>query len=136
MIFVDAGPLIARAIRNDQHHEKAVRIWKRLQRANERYLTTPQVLAEVLNFIAHKATFHLAAEHARAILSSKLWDFARPDGSQELEALALFERYAKDPRADVSWTDALSFVVMRRRGLDRAFSFDAHFQSDGFELLS
>jgi predicted nucleic acid-binding protein len=34
----------------------------------------------------------------------------------------------------VSFTDALSFAVMRRMRIERAFSFDRHFALAGFEL--
>lgn len=34
-----------------------------------------------------------------------------------------------------SLVDALSFELMRREGLDRAFAFDHHFEIAGFELL-
>jgi len=38
-----------------------------------------------------------------------------------------------DPR--LSLCDALSFVVMRERGVTRALSLDRHFSRAGFELL-
>jgi len=36
---------------------------------------------------------------------------------------------------DLSLVDCVSFEVMRREGLVRAFSFDAHFSAAGFELV-
>ena len=34
----------------------------------------------------------------------------------------------------LSFTDALSFTLMRREGLSTVFGFDRHFESAGFEL--
>lgn len=38
-------------------------------------------------------------------------------------------------RRDVSLVDRVSFELMRRRGLRRAFAFDEHFAEQGFELV-
>lgn len=38
-------------------------------------------------------------------------------------------------RPEVSLVDRVSFALMRRRGLRRAFAFDAHFEEEGFELV-
>lgn len=39
-------------------------------------------------------------------------------------------------RRDVSFVDRVSFELMRRRGLQRAFAFDEHFAEQGFELVT
>jgi len=36
----------------------------------------------------------------------------------------------------VSFVDRVSFEVMRRRALRRAFAFDEHFAEHGFELVA
>jgi len=38
-------------------------------------------------------------------------------------------------RRDLSLVDVVSFLVMRREGLTRAFTIDAHFAEQGFECL-
>lgn len=38
-------------------------------------------------------------------------------------------------RRDVSLVDHVSFEIMRRRALTRAFAFDAHFAGEGFETV-
>lgn len=38
------------------------------------------------------------------------------------------------PGRRISITDAVSFLVMRRRGLSRAFTLDADFAAEGFEV--
>jgi predicted nucleic acid-binding protein len=36
----------------------------------------------------------------------------------------------------LSLVDAVSFLVMRRRGLERAFAFDPRFEEEGFSLVA
>ncbi len=43
--------------------------------------------------------------------------------------------FAKFAGQKVSFTDCVSFSLMRRHGLNRAFTFDRHFADAGFELV-
>jgi predicted nucleic acid-binding protein len=45
--------------------------------------------------------------------------------------VGLFEQFADQP---FSFTDCLSFAVMKHSGLSRAFTFDNHFRVAGFEV--
>jgi predicted nucleic acid-binding protein len=57
---------------------------------------------------------------------------SRPvEQTDELEALTAFERYAGQ---EVSFTDCVSFVLMRKHGSRKAFSYDRHFALAGFEF--
>ncbi len=51
---------------------------------------------------------------------------------RELHGEALASTIAADQRA-VSFVDRVSFEFMRRRQLTRAFAFDEHFFSQGFD---
>jgi hypothetical protein len=50
----------------------------------------------------------------------------------ELKAIRLFRKFA-DQR--VSFTDCVSFTLMKRNKLTIAFTFDAHFRLAGFDIL-
>jgi predicted nucleic acid-binding protein len=50
----------------------------------------------------------------------------------EAEAEAILRRYSDQ---GFSLTDAVSFALLRRRGLSAAFAFDAHFVTAGFMCL-
>ena len=56
----------------------------------------------------------------------------RPDQKDELKALNYFNKHADQ---NVSFTDCISFVLMRREKIHRAFSFDRHFEFAGFDLI-
>lgn len=55
----------------------------------------------------------------------------RPDVSDESAALDLFRKFADQK---VSFTDCVSFALMRRHRLKKAFTFDRHFAGAGFEV--
>jgi predicted nucleic acid-binding protein len=129
VIFVDTGAFLARYLARDQHHEDAVRAWKRAR--EERLFTSNLVLAETFTLLARWAGGSFAAERAMSILQSERMAILRPGAAEELEAVPGLEKYA-DQR--VSFTDCVSFVLMRKQGVQRAFSFDRHFVAAGFRL--
>ena len=55
----------------------------------------------------------------------------RPEAEDEFKALELFRKLGDQ---QVSFTDCVSFALMRRYGIDKAFGFDRHFVHAGFEL--
>ena len=64
-------------------------------------------------------------------MTSSTLEILRPSPEDELAALDLFEKFADQ---EVSFTDCISFVLMRRRQIKRVFSFDRHFRHAGFTL--
>jgi predicted nucleic acid-binding protein len=129
VIFVDSGAILARYLVRDQHHADAVRGWERAR--PERLFTSNLVLAETFTLLARWAGGAFAAERARTLLRSERMEVLRAGLAEELEAVPLLEKYADQK---VSFTDCVSFVLMRRQGIDRAFSFDRHFPAAGFRL--
>lgn len=133
MIFVDTGAFVGRFLANDQYHEAALRLWDKVERTNETCVTSGPVLVETITLLARRSSAVFAVEKARLIYGSPRFTILRPSPGEEADALAVLLKYA-DQR--VSFTDALSFVLMQRDSLRQAFSFDAHFPLAGFELWS
>lgn len=131
MIFVDTGAFLGRSLASDQFHARAVAGWKRITDKGERCCTSSFVLDETLTLLARRADYAFAAERGRAIRGSRMLEILRPSEKIEDEALDLFEKFA-DQR--VSFTDCVSFALMRDKRVKRAFTFDAHFERAGFEL--
>lgn len=129
MIFIDTGAFVARYVGTDQYHQRAVRFWKQLARTQERCSTSNFVLAETFTLLGRRAGYQFAAERARIILASTSLVIMRPAGQDELAAIELLEQFADQ---EVSFTDCISFVLMRRSRTKRAFSFDRHFELAGF----
>ena len=131
MIFVDTGAFLGRCLPSDQFHARAVAGWKKVADKGERCCTSSFILDETLTLLARRADYAFAAERGRAMRSSRMLEIARPSEKIEDEALDLFEKFA-DQR--VSFTDCVSFALMRERHIKRVFTFDAHFERAGFEL--
>src|SRR5689334_4912697 len=108
MVFIDTGAFLARYIRRDQYHRKAVKAWERLRETNQRYFTSNFVLAEALTLLARWAGYQFAAERGHRIFGSRRLVILRPVEEDELDALGFFERFADQK---VSFTDCVSFAL-------------------------
>ena len=126
MIFIDTGAFLGRYIARDQHHGRATKAWKRI---GSQGVTSSFVLDETFTLLARWTNYAFAAKRARAIMASDALTVLRPTEADEHAALDLFEKYA-DQR--VSFTDCVSFALMHRHKIDRAFTFDRHFRVAGF----
>lgn len=127
MIFVDTGAFLAR----DQHHRASQEAWRQLPSRPWRVHTSNFVLDETFTLLGRGTSQEFAVDRAEAILTSTGLVILRPDGDDELEAQEFFRKFG-DQR--VSFTACVSFALMRRYGIPRAFAFDRHFAHAGFEL--
>jgi predicted nucleic acid-binding protein len=64
------------------------------------------------------------------LYASKVLVVLRPTAETELDAVELFEKFSDQ---QVGFTDCVSFVLMRKQGLKRAFGYDDHLERAGFE---
>jgi predicted nucleic acid-binding protein len=132
VIFVDTGAFVGRYIAKDEHHRVSIGSWSVLEKSKERLFTSNFVLDETFTLLGRRAGYSFAAARARAILSSSTIMILRPTKYDELEALKLFEKYADQ---SVSYTDCISFILMRSNKLERVFTFDSHFGMAGFAII-
>jgi uncharacterized protein len=88
------------------------------------------------NFVVHECHALLLArlgpDIARTWLSSSVWSVERAlvedeDAAKEIIVTHVDKRY--------SFTDALSFAMMRRLRIRSAFAFDRHFAQFGIDLV-
>lgn len=130
MTFIDTGAFLARYLPNDQHHKTAATLWNKIRVTHERCVTSNFVLDETFTLLARRASYSFAAEKARIIYASNALEILRPDSLAELAALNWFEKFADQ---EVSFTDCISFALMRAEDIQTAFAFDAHFERAGFK---
>lgn len=95
-------------------------------------VTTIYVLAELAALLLAQLGHALAAEVGTAIRSTRGIHLDRPDIAEESRAWRLFLDRPDNP---YSLSDCLSFVTMRRLGLDTAMATDQHFRQEGFIVL-
>ncbi len=132
MIFIDTGAFLARYLSHDQYHRSAVAVWEKLGSNNENCLTSNFVLDEMFTLLARRAGYDFAVQRAKNIYASQALNIFRSDKEDELNAINYFAKYADQ---HVSFTDCISFVLMRREKIRRVFSFDRHFEMAGFDLV-
>ena len=133
MIFVDTGALIARFVARDQHHSAATERWRWIAEHRFECATSSFVLNETITLLTRRTRPDFALKLARSLYANKSLSVLRPEEADELEALEWLRRFADQ---NVSFTDCVSFALMKRHRLSRVFAFDRHFGLAGFEVLS
>jgi predicted nucleic acid-binding protein len=132
-LLVDTGAWVALADQDDKYHEKAAREYPDLLKRYRRLVTTNLVVAEAY-IILRKALGHAAAStFLESIRSSPRIEKVQSTEELEIEAEDILRRYSDQA---FSYTDAVSFALMRQRGIDAAFAFDKHFSIAGFSMVS
>ncbi len=131
MIFIDTGAFIAKYVKGDQFHLKARKIWSKMDSLP--CVTSQDVLNEIFTLLARKTDYAFAAERAANLYASNKLKVLRTGDEEEREAIRFLKKYADQK---VSFTDALSFALMKKHSIYRVFSFDGHFALMNFEVLS
>jgi len=129
LIFVDTGASLALHRERDQYHREATHLWKTLKPP---YVISSHVVDELATSLGRLAGFRYAADRIADLYASPEIDVLTSVREDELEALRWMREYA-DQR--VSFTDCVSFALMRRHRIRTAFTFDRHFRLAGFEVV-
>jgi len=128
-VFVDTAAWIALLNRDDEWHIQATRIQQDLLLQGVRFITTDYVIAEVANALSRASQRKAVIQFVERIKDSKRCEIIHIDE-------ILFERgwtiYKTILDKDWSLTDCISFAVMQRRKLAKAFTCDHHFEQAGF----
>lgn len=132
-LFVDTGAWFALADKSDQYHSRAANIYPGLLNNYHHLTTTNLVIAEsyilIRRALGHPASISFLENIGASPRIIKIYS----DTALEEEAENILRRY-KDQ--SFSYTDAVSFAVMKRNRIAEAFSFDTHFMTAGFSLIS
>lgn len=128
-LLIDTSALLALIMRNDQNHRAAVAFLR--SRPNDRFLLTELILGEVATRLRARADATTAVDVARNLLASRRYEVLFVDNAIADGALDVMARFA-DKR--LSFTDCVSFEMMLRLGVKRAFTFDRDFRDCGFEM--
>ena len=131
-VFVDTAAFIGILVDKDENHKSAIKVMVDLRAKKARLFTTEAVLIELANA--------LSAVEFRARTVSFI-DTLRGLAIVEIVPMnaELFENalrlYRERPDKEWSLTDCASFVVMKERGINLAFTSDKHFEQAGFVRL-
>ncbi len=129
-LFVDTGALVARVLKRDQHHRTSQEAWASLAQIDVKLFGSEHVLDEAITLLTRQAGAAYACRWARDHLASQQIEWLNTVPDDWHEGLRWLDKFA-DQRP--SFTDCLSFALMRREGLSTVFGFDQHFVLAGFE---
>ena len=129
-VFLDTVGLLALWDLSDQWHAAAEAAFKELSRRRATLVTTAFILLECGNAAARRPyrtevnTLREMLERRNEILvpTQREWEMA-------------WRAYHRGDAGAAGIVDHLSFVVMRRHGIQEAFTNDRHFRSAGFTTL-
>lgn len=131
-IFIDTGAYLALFHKRDQHHKKSCEVWDCIKNSECISITTNHIIDELATLLARRTSYDFALRKLHEIYGSEHPIITRPDQKDELAALEFFSKYADQK---VSFTDCISFVVMKRLKIQQIFSFDRHFSVGKFKVI-
>jgi predicted nucleic acid-binding protein len=131
-VFVDTAGFLALWDRGDEHHARAVKLQKKLAGAKRRFLTTDYVLDETATLLLLRHSHAAAVDFLDTMEKTQFVRMEWTDSLRFFAAAALFRRHADK---EWSFTDCLSFVVMKEFGVHDAFTTDHHFRQAGLVPL-
>jgi len=130
--FVDTSAWVALVDNDDAYHGKAASLLPSLLKTQRSLVTSNLVIAETYVIILKEMGHKTAGDFLQKLKGSAR--VLRVLSSEEIESEAeqLLEKYDDQ---DFSYTDAVSFVIMKRRRIRNAFCFDKHFSTAGYVMV-
>ncbi|MBX9584324.1 MAG: PIN domain-containing protein [Gemmataceae bacterium] len=128
--FLDSVGLIAVWDDRDQWHAEATDAFDRLLVGGGRLFSTEPVFFECGNMAARRPFRKAVSDLRRDLQRAGTLIVPTPD-----EVDAAWAAYDRGEAGGTGIVDQISFAVMRRLGIARAFTNDRHFAAAGFEPL-
>lgn len=131
-LFVDSSGFFALLAKRDSWHLKAEKALRRAKQEKRRLITTDYVLDETATLLKARGTPQLASELVDRVSNSGACKVEWMDSERFQVARAFFLKHL-----DQSWsfTDCVSFCVMKSLRLRDALTSDEHFDQAGFVAL-
>jgi len=125
-LFVDTGAFIALCDRNDVYHREAVAFYTSLTKET-RLFTTLLVVSETYTWLRYRVGYSAASLFLEVIKDAVLGEWLSlvyPDEAICKSAETLLHRFRDQ---DLSYSDAVSFAVLKARSIGDVFGCDHHF---------
>lgn len=131
-VLMDTAGFLALWDASDEHHHLAVRLQSALSRKHRRFLTTDYIVDETATLLLRRHSHTAAGDFVKTTLASATLRLEWIDSDRFHAAAELFCR-----RDDKQWsfTDCVSFALMRELRIQDSFTTDHHFAQAGFNPL-
>jgi predicted nucleic acid-binding protein len=136
-IFVDSWAWLALANKRDSWHQVAARGYEQIKADGWFLVTSDYVLDEVITSLFKSVNFDGALKFIEALISdAKTEQIYLERIDEERFNYAWMLRNVYRDKADMSFTDLTSFVLMKELNISRAFTGDHHFETAnlGFDI--
>ncbi len=130
-LLIDTGAFYAQRDPADQHHALATAGFATLAAITCQIFSSEHVLDETLTLFARRENYAYAAVAGEELLASRVVRWLDATPAEWHVALRLMRKFADQA---VSFTDCLSFALMKREKINHVFGFDRHFEAAGFRL--
>ncbi len=131
VFYIDTSLFKGVVDEKDEFNPQATKIWENLLEEKAALITSNYVIDETLTLIRIRCGLAKAREFREKILTSNILKIIRVTASDEANA---WEWFIKD-WSDLSFTDCVSFAIMKRLGLEKVLTFDTHFSRAGFGIV-
>jgi predicted nucleic acid-binding protein len=130
MVFADTSALYALMVRDDLMHVRAKKCFSHFAERSVQLISSSFVLVETIALLQRRIGLDAVQDfHVRLIpLLDVLW----VDAQWYARAL---QRLFSQGRRDLSLVDCLSFEIMEARAVTLAFTYDRHFEENGFTIV-
>jgi len=131
-VFIDTSGFYALLVRGDDRHGQAAAFMRGAAAKRRRFVTTDYVLDETVTLLQARGKATVAPRLFESVFASRACRVVWMDPERFEQTKALFlQRLGQQ----WSFTDCLSFVVMRTLHLREALTKEAHFAAAGFTAL-
>lgn len=131
-IFVDTSGFYALLVRQDDRHEAARQILTDSRSRKRSFVTTDYILDETATLLKARSLSHLLRPFFDRVMDSRA---CRIEWIASDRFRRFVQFFLKHQDQDWSFTDCVSFGVMKELRIRRALSKDKDFQHAGFEPL-
>ncbi|MBF0121689.1 MAG: PIN domain-containing protein [Desulfobacterales bacterium] len=132
-IFVDTGAWIALADKNDQYYNSAIRLYDMIQKKKVQLIITDYIFDETVTWLNYKIGHNVACKWGNKIINSRMIEMIIVSDEHIKRAWKLFQKY-RDQK--FSFTDCISFEIMKILGTKAVFAYDSHFSTMGFSVIN
>jgi len=130
VIFLDTSAIYAYVDRTDDHHAAVLAAWDLVESTGGVLVATNYVLVETATLLQSRLGIGAVRDFVAGVVPVLSVEWVEPDVHEAGLAAMLAAN-----RRELSFVDCVSFEVMRRLGIRRAFALDEHFREQGFEVV-
>jgi hypothetical protein len=131
-LFVDTAAWLALNDKNDQYHKEAMAKSLEIKAKKIELITSEYILDESITLIRYRVSHQAAVIFGDSLFKSRIVKIVDVTEGDRLKAWEIFKKY--DDK-ELSFTDCISFVLIKNLRLQKAFTFDKHFERIGVTIF-